>query len=101
TGTELTAAGSANAEITKIDTAIAQVGNVRSSLGAASNSLNHVYNNLQNMSTNVTQARGRIMDTDYATETSTMTTKQMLMQAGSAMLKQSNSMSGMVMSLLQ
>jgi flagellin len=38
---------------------------------------------------------------DYATETSNMTTKQMLMQASSSMLKQSNSMSGLVMSLLQ
>ncbi|WP_077037572.1 flagellin [Pelomonas sp. KK5] len=89
------------ATITSLDTAIASVGKVRSALGAASNRLDHVYNNLQNMSTNVSQAKGRIMDTDYATETSEMTTKQMLMQAGSAMLKQSNSMSGMVMSLLQ
>lgn len=91
----------AAATITSLDTAIASVGKVRSALGAASNRLDHVFNNLQNMSTNVSQAKGRIMDVDYATETSTMTTKQMLMQAGSAMLKQSNSMSGMVMSLLQ
>lgn len=98
-GTEIT--GSANATIGLLNTALDSVGKVRSSLGAASNRLDHVYNNLQNMSTNVTQARGRIMDVDYASETSTMTTKQMLMQAGSSMLKQSNSMSGMVMSLLQ
>ena len=48
-----------------------------------------------------TQAAGRITDVDYASETSTMTTNQMLMQAGTAMLKQSNSMSQMVMSLMQ
>ena len=53
------------------------------------------------MSTNVTQAAGRITDVDYATETSTMTTNQMLMQAGTSMLKQSNSMSQMVLSLMQ
>lgn len=99
-GTVGTEIGS-TATITALDTAIASVGTVRSALGAASNRLDHVYNNLQNMSTNVSQAKGRIMDTDYATETSTMTTKQMLMQAGSSMLKQANSMSGMVMSLLQ
>ncbi len=53
------------------------------------------------MSTNVQAATGRIMDVDYAAETSTMTTQQMLMQAGTAMLKQSNGMSSMVLSLLQ
>jgi flagellin len=41
------------------------------------------------------------MDVDFATESSNMTAKQMLMQAGTAMLKQSNGMSSMVMSLLQ
>jgi flagellin len=41
------------------------------------------------------------MDVDFATESSNMTAKQMLMQAGTAMLKQTNSMSSMVMSLLQ
>ncbi|MEF2270696.1 flagellin, partial [Janthinobacterium sp. LS2A] len=46
-------------------------------------------------------ATGRIMDTDFATESSNMTSSQMLLQAGTAMLKQSNSMSSMVMSLLQ
>jgi flagellin len=99
TGTELTA--NANATIDKLNTAIDSVGTVRSQLGAAANSLDHIYNNLSNMSTNVTEAAGRITDVDYATETSTMTTNQMLMQAGTAMLKQSNSMSQMVLSLMQ
>lgn len=97
-GAELGTQAGANGMIATLDTAVAVVGTLRSQLGAASNSLQHVFNNLQNMSTNVQQAHGRIMDTDHATETSNMTTKQMLMQAGSAMLKQSNSMNGMVMS---
>ncbi|MGE5493611.1 MAG: flagellin [Actinomycetota bacterium] len=100
-GTELTAAGSANGMIDKINTAIATVGKLRAGLGAASNRLDHVFNNLANMSNNTTQAKGRIMDVDYATETSNMTAKQMLMQAGTSMLKQSNSMSQMVLSLMQ
>jgi flagellin len=91
----------ANAAIDLANTVLSSVGAARAKLGAGANRLDHVYNNLQNMSTNVTAAKGRIMDVDYATETSNMTTKQMLMQASSAMLKQSNSMSGMVMSLLQ
>ncbi|MFG6489005.1 flagellin [Roseateles sp. BYS78W] len=99
-GTEITG-GNASANIDKLSTAIAAVGTLRSDFGAAANSLSHVYNNLQSMSNNVSAAKGRIMDVDYASESSNMTTQQMLMQSGMAMLKQSNQMSGMVMSLLQ
>jgi flagellin len=100
TGTEINAAN-ANGTITKLDTAIASVGKVRSGLGAAANRLDHVYNNLANISTNTKNATGRLMDVDFATESSNMTSNQMLLQAGTAMLKQTNSMSSMVMSLLQ
>ena len=98
-GTELTA--TANASIDLLSTALASIGTVRSSLGASANRLEHVYNNLSNISTNSKAATGRIMDVDFASESSKMTTNQMLLQAGTAMLKQSNSMSSMVMSLLQ
>ncbi|MBK1615528.1 Lateral flagellin [Rubrivivax gelatinosus] len=97
-GTELTA--SANATITKLDTALADVGEVRSALGAASNRLDHVYNNLSNMSTNTSAAKSRIMDVDFASETANMTSKQLLLQAGTSMLKQSSSMSQLALSLL-
>lgn len=98
-GTELTS--NANSIIDTLSTAITDVSTVRSSLGAAVNRLSHVYNNLQNMNTNVTQASSRIMDTDYASETANMTSQSMLMQAGTAMLKQTGQMSQMVLSLLQ
>lgn len=100
-GTELTAVGSANGMIDTINTAIDAVGTVRSALGAASIRLDHVFNNLQSMSTNTTQATSRIMDVDYASETANMTSQSMLMQAGTSMLKQSSQMSQMVLSLLQ
>jgi flagellin len=99
TGTELTS--SANATIGTLTTALASVNKVRSGLGAAENRLSHVYNNLSNVSTNTKAATGLIEDVDFATESSNMTSSQMLMQAGTAMLKQTNSMSSMVMSLLQ
>jgi len=99
TGTELTS--SANATIGALDTALASVNKVRSGIGAAANRLDHVYNNLSNISSNTQAAAGLIMDVDFATESSSMTSNQMLMQAGTAMLKQTNSMSSMVMSLLQ
>jgi flagellin len=99
-----TAAAGATAARTAMDnltTAIDAVGGVRSGLGAAANRLDHVFNNLSNISTNSKAATGRIMDVDFATESSNMTSNQMLLQAGTAMLKQTNSMSSMVMSLLQ
>jgi flagellin len=98
-GTELT--GAANATIALLSTALDSVGTVRSDIGAAANRLEHVNNNLSNISTNTKQATGLIMDVDFATESANMTSSQMLLQAGTAMLKQSNSMSSMVMSLLQ
>jgi flagellin len=100
-GAEITSAAGANTSITGLAAAIDNVGAVRSGLGAAANRLDHVYNNLANISTNSKAATGRIMDVDFATESSNMTSDQMLLQAGTAMLKQTNSMSSMVMSLLQ
>lgn len=97
-GTELT---DGNTVITDINTAIASVGKVRASLGAASNRLDHVYNNLGNMMTNTTASRGRIMDVDYASETTNSTSQQLLLQAGTSALKQSSSLSQLVMSLMQ
>ncbi len=91
----------ANATIDLLATAIDDVGVVRSALGAAANRLDHINSNLSNIATNTKAATGRIMDVDFATESSNMTSSQMLLQAGTAMLKQSNSMSSMVMSLLQ
>jgi flagellin len=99
TDTNLTAG--ATAAITNLGAAIDSVSALRSKLGAISNRLDHVYNNLSNISSNTQAATGRIMDVDFATESSKMTSNQMLMQAGTAMLKQTNSMSSMVMSLLQ
>ena len=99
TGTELTAG--TNAIITTINTALTSVGTVRAQLGAASNRLEHVYNNLGNMITNTTASRGRILDVDYAAETSNSTSQQLLMQAGTSALKQSSSLSQLVISLMQ
>jgi flagellin len=99
TGDNLTAGASQS--ISDLSDAINSVSTLRSKLGAISNRLDHVYNNLSNISSNTQAATGRIMDVDFATESSSMTSNQMLMQAGTAMLKQTNSMSSMVMSLLQ
>jgi len=91
----------ANAAIDAVQLVIDTVSTVDSALGGAANRLAHVNNNLSNISSNTKAAIGRIMDTDFATESANMTKNQMLTQAGTAMLKQSNQMSQMVMSLLQ
>lgn len=99
TGTELTSA--ANATIGSLEDALASVNKVRSGLGAAANRLEHVYNNLANISTNTKNATGQIMDVDFASESANMTASQLLLQASTAMLKQANSQGSLVMSLLQ
>lgn len=101
TGTAIGTAESANDAITLLNTSIQSVSSVRSSLGAAANRLDHVYQNLSNMVTNTKNASGRIMDVDFAEESASMMSNQMLLQAGTAMLKQSNSQSSLVLSLLQ
>jgi flagellin len=97
----LTLTADPDAAIRDLGDAVDAVSTLRSKLGAVSNRLDHVYNNLSNIASNTQAATGRIMDVDFATESSNMTANQMLMQAGTAMLKQTSSMSSMVMSLLQ
>lgn len=100
-GTELTSAQFANALIDRVAEAIDATSVVRSQLGAVGNRLQSTYNNLSNMVVNTTAAKGRILDADFASESAEMAGKQMLVQAGTSMLKQSNSVSQMVMSLIQ
>lgn len=90
----------ATALITSSEAALEAVGTMRSSLGANINRLGHASANLANMKDNTEMALGNIRDADFAVEASTMTRNQMLAQTSMSMLKQSNSMSGMVMSLL-
>ncbi|MGR5166938.1 lateral flagellin LafA [Vibrio astriarenae] len=82
------------------DGSTAGIGEVRSALGATINRLDHTVTNLGNMRENTEMAKGRIMDTDYAVESSNMMKNQMLTQMSMSMLSQANGMSGMVMSLI-
>lgn len=60
-----------------------------------------MHDNLGNVSVNTKAAIGRIVDTDFAQESAAMTSSQMLLQAGTSMLQRGNSMSGMILTLLQ
>ncbi|WGG50896.1 flagellin [Rugamonas sp. DEMB1] len=99
-GTDLVIASAASASINKLQGAIDAVAGVRASLGASANRLGHADNNLANMRGNTRVAMGRVMDTDFAQESANMLSHQMLLQAGGTVLRQANSISSMVMSLL-
>lgn len=83
------------------DLAIGQVTTARADLGAFQNRLQSAVNNLTNVSTNLSDARSRIMDTDYSVETTALAKAQILGQASTAMLAQANQSQQNVLSLLR
>lgn len=83
-----------------IDNAIAEVSDARSSLGAKQNRLESKINNLMVLGQNMEGANSRIRDVDVASEMAKMTSNQILVQAGTAMLSQANSMPQVALSLL-
>jgi flagellin len=84
-----------------LDFALAQVNLARSTFGATQNRFDAVISNLQVAVENQTSARSRIMDADFAQETSNMSRAQILQQAGNAMVAQANQLPQQVLSLLQ
>jgi len=100
-GTTGSAVTTASAAITGIDAAITAVNNQRATFGAAVNQLTYAVDNLSNVKVNAEAARSRILDTDYAIETSELARTQIIQQAGTAMLAQANQLPQTVLSLLQ
>ena len=96
----LTGAGAA-AAITALDAAITTVSTERGKLGATQNRFESVINNLQVTTENLVSSESRIRDVDMASEMTNFTKNQVLMQAGTSMLGQANSLSQSVLSLLQ
>ena len=100
-------AGSALSTVTKVDTAISvlddainQVSTRRSSLGAMQNRLSVTISNLDTYTTNLSAANSRIVDVDVARETSELTKRQVLTQAGASMLAQANQSPQIALSLI-
>ena len=89
------------AAITALDTAIGVVTTGRATLGAVQNRFDSVISNLQVSSENLTAARGRIVDADFAAETSNLSRANILQQAGTAMIAQANQLPNQVMALLR
>ena len=84
-----------------LDDALAKVDALRSDLGAVQNRFDSTITNLGNTVNNLTSARSRIEDADYATEVSNMSRAQILQQAGTSVLAQANQTTQNVLSLLR
>ncbi len=84
-----------------IDAAIETIDAQRATFGAVQNRFDNTIANLQNIQENVSAARGRIQDTDFAAETANLSKNQILQQAGTAILAQAKQLPQAVLSLLQ
>lgn len=100
-GLQVSTQASANSAITAIDKALEGVSNMRAKMGAIQNRLEYTISNLTNVSTNTSASRSRILDTDYATETSNLAKAQIISQAATAMLAQANQSAQSVLALLK
>lgn len=97
---DVSTAEGAQIAIMRIDAALGTVNSNRADMGALQNRFDSTIANLQNVSDNLSAARSRIQDADYASEMANLTKNQILQQAGTAMLAQANSMPQSVLSLL-
>ena len=91
----------ASIAITAIDSAINTVSAAQAKSGAINNRLDSIINNLAEGSKNMQASRSRIMDTDYATETTNLAKQQIISQAATAMLAQANQSAQSILSLLK
>ena len=87
--------------IKKLDSALDQVNNSRGTLGALQSRFENAVANIQIQAENLSAARGRIMDADFAMETANLSRAQILQQAGTAMVAQANQLPQQVLSLLK
>ncbi len=91
----------ANLAIDRIDSALAAIDDLRADLGAVQNRFESTIANLMNVSENISAAKSRIVDADFAAETANLTKAQILQQAGTAMLAQANTVPQAALTLLQ
>lgn len=98
---KITSVKVAQSAITKISRAINSVAAMRSNLGVTQRRLGHIINDLTAEDINISAARSRIQDTDFAAEISNFTKLQILQQSGTAILAQANAQPQSVLQLLQ
>ena len=99
--TDITTSTLANSALTVLSTAIDGVNTTRAGLGASMSRLEYASDNLQNVAQNTSAARSRILDADYAAETTELARTQIIQQAATAMLAQANQSQQSVLALLR
>jgi flagellin len=98
---DISTATGAQSALTVLDKAINTVTDSRASMGAYQNRLTAAIANLETTSMNLQASRSRILDTDYAKETTNLAKTQIITQAATAMLAQANQSSQSVLALLK
>jgi flagellin len=100
-----TTAGTAATEFSYLATSVTEyitaLSTQRSKLGAFQNQMEYAVSNVTEMASNLSAARSRVIDTDYASETASLTKGQILQQAATAMLAQANQMPNVILTLLK
>ena len=91
----------ANQAIVAIDAAIETISKSQANSGALNNRMDYIVANLSEASQNMSASRSRILDTDYASETTSLAKQQIISQAATAMLAQANQQPQSVLSLLK
>ena len=97
---DISSAENAEKSLALIDNAIETVGSYRSSYGANINEMQSTLRNIQTQQENVSAARSRILDTDYASETAELTQRQIVQQASTSILAQANNQPQLALNLL-
>ena len=101
TGGAITTVGAASTAMSNIDAALTLVNTQRAVYGAVQNRFEAMIQVLQVNTENTSAAKGRIMDADFAVETSNLSRAQILQQAAQAMVAQANSLPQQVLQLLR
>ncbi|MFP8965828.1 flagellin domain-containing protein [Pokkaliibacter sp. CJK22405] len=96
----ISTAALASAALASIDSAIKTIDGKRADLGAIQNRFDSTVRNLSSIVENVSEARSRIRDTDFASETANLTQNQIIQQASTSILSQANQVPQIALSLL-
>ena len=99
--TDISTVAGANAALLSADAALTSISTTRSSLGAIQNRFESIVSSISTSVENLSAARSRIRDADFAAETASLTRNQILQQAGVSILSQANALPQLALSLLQ
>ena len=98
---DISTVAGANSALKTLDVIIADINSARATAGSTINRLEYAADNLANVSQNTSASRSRVLDADYASETTELARTQIIQQAATAMLSQANQQAQSVLALLK